>query len=1331
MELNRYSLLPACALVLGLVLAGCTSPGQVRVRETVPGLGTAAREVFDPVALRGYGTLAGSAWQFPAGSVLQIRCASEPKAQLTHAKYLSDLGVLPGTTALTVTADQVVIPAVAVERQGVVAACRQGKDVLILAAASAKDVAALFTDALTGNRNGLVFAPEVKVPMWLDRWDKFGFRFYKSYPFQAPEGVKFGDYDLTGEFAFADRQGKAGMLFWDAMFSPDSAEGMMNNTTFDWAVMEAERHQLPVGVQLSYAPMTWLANRYRAETAQKMPDYCGDRYNGPGTDMEGGIGLTSWNSVDARLLMYRQMQEEVRRLNGFGNITSWLEPHSELAHVGDLFMDYGPVADQGFRTFLEQKYRNVQTVSRRWTGDSGALKSWADVRVPELASFLGWGPDALNLAGAWRVGYPEISQGQDLETYLPPDDWFRIGFDDRQWPEVVAPGHDRSLQTPRKPAVYRRVIQVPAEWRQKHSRTWLYVWDLSRRYKAPVKAVVNGVDLGISRIAHATPHWEAYEVSKVLKDGENTLALYLCDGFLGYRVYLSPHPPAQYPDLGPELNARWVDFSDWNAWSKVRAVEWSMGAIRQVDPDRNFSLASPDQHAADIRELAVKYGGEFHNTGHMSGFWNDKLPMLMRGANLPFSLEPGGPAKTVPEFKNMMGLNATEGIQGIDYFMNIGDILWKEDIRAYFEEHRNEILLTGKCHPPRAELAFLESTRIDSLTGFPWGKDPNTNLGSGYFRFTAANLIKSEYARDMVTEHDFLNGNAGQYRMVMDQNTSVLDEATVQGIERYVRGGGVFVTFVQTGRHTPERKDAWPINALTGYVVTAIDPHREDGVVVNWRGVRPAPGQAIFGAEHWAADLRGNGLSLKKVAPECRNLLLWADGTVAAGLRPLGKGFVVHLGVKFAHDRYWSGNPEQTARMVQDLLRHFGMKPLPFTLEGVTVHPFVDDTPGSVPPPIEHAGPFVARHYVSNNGLYDVWTLWNSSKDNAARVNLVLAPEKQPENCLEVRNWQPVPLQHRDGRVLLEGLKFAPLETRIFLTPQGTLAQAPMAWFTLQRGWWRGTAQPEDMPKLPEWKPRFALDLTDDWAVQPARSKEEAEALLAADVDTKSWKRMPLGIWNLGEFRDFKHAVFRKRFTVPADWNRGRVKIWVGAASGDWTLGSAGGRIQLDGKPVQIGHGGLLGAFAPGSEHELMLDFHSTASVSGACGRIWLSYLPEAQGTLDLTGEWQGTKDFQRYEQRVILPGPWPELRAARRTVVVPKDQENRNVMFHAEGLFMGVMINGKWVRKSSSHPYSGELDLTITPWVRFGEENEIEVVGGGKDAKNLSLRYYDKTVYP
>ena len=73
----------------------------------------------------------------------------------------------------------------------------------------------------------------------------------------------------------------------------------------------------------------------------------------------------------------------------------------------------------------------------------------------------------------------------------------------------------------------------------------------------------------------------------------------------------------------------------------------------------------------------------------------------------------------------------------------------------------------------------------------------------------------------IVVERDFARGNADQYHVIFDANTVFMDETLIDRIEAWVRRGGTFVTSAQgqTGRHTPEEADVWPISRLTGYRV--------------------------------------------------------------------------------------------------------------------------------------------------------------------------------------------------------------------------------------------------------------------------------------------------------------------------------------------------------------------------------------------------------------------------------------------------------------------------------------------------------------------------------
>jgi hypothetical protein len=321
------------------------------------------------------------------------------------------------------------------------------------------------------------------------------------------------------------------------------------------------------------------------------------------------------------------------------------------------------------------------------------------------------------------------------------------------------------------------------------------------------------------------------EVTAALQTGKNTLAVRLPQGNLSYKAYLSPVEPKQYPDLGRQLNAQWVDLVDFMQWSRIQAVKGGVEMIRGATPNHQITLMAPLAYADGVKELAVEYGGNFHDTGYMGAFWMDYTSSLMRGADLPFSLEPGGPGATLPEWKKLMGLYQTEGIQGIDYFIHVGDVLWKPEIKAHYESIRKQISLLGQSHYAKAQTAILYSDRTSQLTGFPWGAAPNTILGGGYWQWNTASVLRGTFPYDGLTQNSFARGEANPYTVVIDTNTAIMDESMVSDIEKWVRGGGTFVTIAQTGRHTPEEPNRWPISRLTGYRVTKIDQLKPDGSV--------------------------------------------------------------------------------------------------------------------------------------------------------------------------------------------------------------------------------------------------------------------------------------------------------------------------------------------------------------------------------------------------------------------------------------------------------------------------------------------------------------------
>jgi len=85
------------------------------------------------VKLRAYGTLSAEQ-KFtpgqPKSSVMTITCDDVPKAQLLLAKYLSDLGLLPGVNPLPIDTALGKVAARQVDGQGAIAAAggNQGLD---------------------------------------------------------------------------------------------------------------------------------------------------------------------------------------------------------------------------------------------------------------------------------------------------------------------------------------------------------------------------------------------------------------------------------------------------------------------------------------------------------------------------------------------------------------------------------------------------------------------------------------------------------------------------------------------------------------------------------------------------------------------------------------------------------------------------------------------------------------------------------------------------------------------------------------------------------------------------------------------------------------------------------------------------------------------------------------------------------------------------------------------------------------------------------------------------------------------------------------------------
>ncbi len=1244
-----------------------------------------AAETIPERALRGFGPVAAE-FSEPGGkaTVLQLTAASPEKAELWQAKYQSDLARTTGeVTERKIKGPGGEFTAFALPGDGgLYASVRNGAKLAIVYGKTESELlAALSRAGLTPTAENTVSSRTV--PKYLDTYDQYAFRFY-YWPGQTPPGTPSEEYDPQQEFDFAARLGNLGFVFWAEIHNADFAAGLLNENLWNWAYRLARQRDLPVVLNLSLANQPPIGNAFREDNVVRMPGYSGS-FHAVANPAFGGTGTTSWASESARKAELQQLQKVLKRYGADEQVVDILEPHGELNH-GDytVFLEYGPLVDRSFREFLKERYGTLDAVSERYFGRPGAYQSWEQLRLPTIADFAGGGRQALDLAGEWRIGYLKLKPGApkpgfgglNEDRVLPaepaPADFYLPGTDDSKWPLVrQMPGSDQTILLPKQPAVLRRHFQLPQKPR---GRIWLYLWDLNQGTGDTVEVHLNGKQIAVDTVKHNVPHWGAYEVTDALKAGDNLLALRLPKGAIGYRVYLSPTEPRKYPFLPGHLNARWVDFSDWQGWSRNRAVELGISSIRELEPDKTIVSMSPAHYANQLRELARRFGTRFHDTGIMSVIFAEELPMLMRGADLPTSLEPGGPASDLPGFKLQTGLYTVSGLNAIHYFIHVGDIYWNAPIREYFQKILPALRQLGRQFQPKSDIAVLFDSDLNALQGYPWAVDKNTAYPSGYWNWRFNETLARDYPTDALTPADFANGLADRYRIILDANNTVMRPETVKGIEQWVRNGGIFVAMFETGRHTPEKPDDWPARQLTGFQSSVFSRYDDRGEPEKREDLTLAKGQKVFDAKQFPQWMPGDGVKLKGSGSDLETLWQWRDGSTAVGLRRLGKGYVVTFGVRLP---WWE---ESTRRLLTDLLRWAEARPLELIAKA----------------------PLYPRHYVSSNGLYDIWVLWNGHREQTVPYRFTFRDGVKRE-LTDVLTGKPAP----------EAGELPPWEFKMVRSPRATPELAAREWFLLQRNRWQGTEKPQvtvNDREFPDYT-RNTLPLEGEWEVRELAPGEKVETVLA---EPGPWPKRELQVWLKDSEVKADHFLARRSFTVPKEWNDGEIQLWLTSQYLSVVI-KGQLKIYLNGRQLaapQPGHGVAHQKLdlKPGETATVALELSNRhPRLYGTQGSCFLAYLPRPQQEFDLAGEWevlQGMND--PVGTKVKLPGN-VEGNVMRRTVKLPAWPEGSRVYLYVEGEadILAALVNGHYVRRH--HHRIGELTrLDVTPWLRSGEENEL-----------------------
>jgi hypothetical protein len=271
-------------------------------------------------------------------------------------------------------------------------------------------------------------------------------------------------------------------------------------------------------------------------------------------------------------------------------------------------------------------------------------------------------------------------------------------------------------------------------------------------------------------------------------------------------------------------------------------------------------------------------------------------------------------------------------------------------------------------------------------------------------------------------------------------------------------------------------------------------------------------------------------------------------------------------------------------------------------------------------------------------------------------------------------------------------------------------------WWRYQQKMWHELRQPtiDFSPyRAGKWRDPV-LDLRAGGAelstVDPASGKAE-------------WTPCEVSVLNFWGAEPNRPVWLRKRFEAPAEWSAqgGKIYLVSGAWAGPHYTGSA--RLSLNGKLLHDYPGGghedfdVTRLLAEGP-NELVFQFKGDSKYQGIIGNVYLYHARPAARVVTLAGTWDA-EDASGARKVVTLPG---EARAwtPSRTMRIPAEWEGRYfVRLYMEGGHhdnAGAMVNGRFTRRHH-HWFGTRCDIDITRFLRFGAENEIELVhvyGGG-----------------
>lgn len=1284
-----------------------------------------------PEMLRGFGRVGAEGWLWRDGKanfgLVRFRCQDSTHAGIVASKYLEDL-LAYGAVKQLPDAVGVKGTLLQVRHGGVWLLGVDGSDVYIGTAPTLKKL----RPALSGWGNAAWRKVQrLAYPKYLNNFDNDGLGIWWMPKSKTPEQLAWmKDFPAVANLHYQNL---------DMNPAPDvyDVSALDNGIAQLRSIGKNYRYMLWGTGTGKNSWLNWM-NLPGRQLEQRTPGFLGrDLFRA------GGYKITQIASPLVNTVMIDSMQQIMKKQVNDPDLLAWMEPHGEFH-----FLTPSPPPPHHavrFPKFLQQdKKYDLKSLSKAYTGRSDSFKSWSEVTLPDTAFFYGrrdgW-LDLDNQEWLWQPG--KLAVGEKAG-------WFRPDFKPVGWLSSRRDNLHLLDYNNKKTKVYplwtRFDYTIPAAFfkANKGRKLYLHVMPYSEKKGRAVTAWVNGQCVG--RDVFDRKKWKnihcQFDVSKVLKPGSNQFTLFSLGGKISYRVFLSGVSGGNFPFADNQVNRRYLDWREFIIHEKLQTLREYLVAMRAVDPVRPIKVMTPHLFQSEALDLFEQYGAYPQLTGESPGFYR---PMHYKGytrlRGLPGSSEPGGPQKTATNSQMLFANIFWESQDAHDYVFDLDRDLWPhKGALKWWSDNRTLLRTIGKTDFAAPKLGLLRDTRQSGLYGN--GEIWNWDLSRGPLPALGLSPV-------LVDGGDLERGLANGIPVLVDCASSVMDDAMITAVRRYIADGGIFVAMHNTGQHSPFSRDSWPLAASFGLKVKPKLINSGD------RNRWPLGDINFSASQTLIPSLRGKKFSGSGVSIDYMNVesvgavaitgrspakpvATWQDGSMAITEVPHGKGRFIMVGspffirIKDENGRWMNSSNRQ--KLLEEMLLSLGVK----RDTGVT----------------DERVWFEKR--LSKNGLYDVYMAgalgYRSRKWTFADKIKSKLTMRYPSDAAVVEPNAPgvpdVSATYRDGMLSLGSRTFTPYQIRQFavVRPDAGLT-GPLHWLEVQRRTWRALRPVSGKlvdqyhaaaMKIAKEVGESGQDISADWKV---RIDPPADGDGWITADTSAWADGKMGSWLVNNWPNAQQVQYRRSVKIPASWRQNNVRVMLGL-SGYLRLGLCDtGRLWVNGKLIS----GKLDHFfryditdaARSGRLDLALEVEGRPKPKktlGPTGTLYLRKTPAPLKVMNLAGPWTRLDNWRKAGPQFVLPFKG-RIFGMRIKVKVPKEWAGHPVRLQidspASGQVEAVMINNDgYFRTNDFAPYGPRMDA----WLKPGEENVIELFGRGHMKSgpfNARLKAVRLVVYP